>query len=295
MYPERVACIKMSFHPMVYSILELTVTGFDKDLLSVALFDSGCSGIEECSDEYWRIYFAQSLSIQQQQLLLEKLKKLNPSAIGKQLFFSTHPQQDWNAEWKKHCRPLQVTSRIWVAPPWELPQLKKGEMQLIIDPQMAFGTGSHETTQLMIRAMEKYLSANQRVLDAGTGSGILSILAKKLGAAEVFAFDIEPEAIDNARHNATMNQERQINFRHGDFAVVPPTEYDVILANINRNVLLHLLPGFRKVLRDDGLLILSGIMVNDESPLLQVAAGWLEQLEKYEKNEWIALVLKKKS
>jgi ribosomal protein L11 methyltransferase len=284
----------MSLNQAVYSLVELTVTDFNKDLLSAALFESGCSGIEECSEEHWRIYFSQSLSVQQQQHLREKLNKLNPASSHEPLVFSTQPQQDWNAEWKKHFQPLQVTSRIWVAPPWELPQLKKGEVQLIIDPQMAFGTGSHESTQLMIQAMEKYLLPDSRVLDAGTGSGILAILAKKLGASEVFAFDVEVESIDNARHNALINREKQIDFNCGNFQVIPVTEFDVILANINRNVLLQLMPNFRKVLRNDGLLILSGIMVNDESSLQQAVADWSEQLEKFEKNGWISLVLKKK-
>jgi ribosomal protein L11 methylase PrmA len=146
----------MSIKQAEYSIMELTVTDFDKDILSTLLFESGCSGIEECSDERWRIYFAKTLSARQQELLQEKLKKLNPSVNSNQLVFSTQPQLDWNGEWKKHIRPLRVTNRIWVAPPWELPQLKKGEMQLIIDPQMAFGTGSHESTQLMIQAMRGF-------------------------------------------------------------------------------------------------------------------------------------------
>ena len=285
----------MSIKQAEYSIMELIVTDFDKDILSTLLFESGCSGIEECSDERWRIYFAKTLSARQQELLQEKLKKLNPSVNSNQLVFSTQPQLDWNGEWKKHIRPLRVTNRIWVAPPWELPQLKKGEVQLIIDPQMAFGTGSHESTQLMIQAMEKYLLPGARVLDAGTGSGILAILAKKLAAIEVFAFDVEPEAIDNARHNSLLNQEEQIDFRCGNVALIPDNEFDVILANINRNVLLQLIPGFREVLRNNGLLILSGIMLNDMVSLQQAAAGWSEQLEKFEKNEWISLVLKKNS
>jgi ribosomal protein L11 methyltransferase len=92
-----------------------------------------------------------------------------------------------------------------------------------------------------------------------------------------------------------LNQEEQIDFRCGNFAVVPETEFDVILANINRNVLLQLMPGFRKVLGNNGLLILSGIMSNDMVSLQQATAGWSEQLEKFEKNGWMSLVLKKNS
>lgn len=283
----------MTFKTAEYLVMELSVSEFDKDLLSSELFSHGCAGIEEFSDDRWRIYFSLVLSARQQQQLLEKLKRLNPSLDLKETIFSVQPQQDWNAEWKKHYRPLNITGRIWVAPPWEQPRLKKGEILLIIDPQMAFGTGNHESTQLMIRALEKYLTPNLRVLDAGTGSGILAILAKKLGAIEVFAFDIEPEAIDNARHNALINKTTEIDFRCGDFTVVPAGEFDVILANINRNILLELMSSFRKVLRRNGLLILSGILTSDEEVLQKAMSGWLEYLEKFEDKDWISLVLKK--
>jgi ribosomal protein L11 methyltransferase len=282
-----------SYKTTEYSIMTLPVTGFDRELLSAELFSQGCTGIEEFSEELWRIYFSESMSALQQKSLLEKLKTLNFSLRLNEIHFSVEPQQDWNAEWKKHYQPLKVTGRIWVAPPWQLPRLKKGEMLLTIDPQMAFGTGSHESTQLMIRAMEKYLTPGQRVLDAGTGSGILAILANKLGAAAVFAFDIEPEAIDNARHNAMINSADGIQFQAGDFSVVPDEKFDVILANINRNILLEMIPSFRGVLLPDGVLILSGILASDQEVLQKALSGWSEFLEKFNDKEWISLVYKK--
>jgi len=276
-----------------YSVMELPVAGFDKDLLSAELFSQDCTGIEEFSEHRWRVYFPEALSALKQKSLLEKLIRLNSTLKLNEINFSVQPQLDWNAEWKKHYRPLKVTAHIWVAPPWELPRLKKGEVLLTIDPQMAFGTGSHESTQLMIRAMEKYLTPGQRVLDAGTGSGILAILAKKLGSARVFAFDIEAEAIDNARHNAVINQTDGICFQCGDFSVVPDEKFDVILANINRNILLQLMSGFRRILQRNGLLILSGILMADEDVLREAMSGWSEFLEKFEDKEWISLVYKK--
>ena len=276
-----------------FSVMDLPLAGFDKDLLSTELFSRDCSGIEEFSEHRWRVYFSGAMSAPEQKSLLEKLTRLNSSLKLNEIHFSVKPQLDWNAEWKKHYQPLKVTSQIWVAPPWDLPRLKEGEVLLTIDPQMAFGTGGHESTRLMIRAMEKYLTAGRRVLDAGTGSGILSILAKKLGSAEVFAFDIESEAIDNALHNSLINQAGGIHFQCGDFSVVPDEKFDIILANLNRNILLELMPGFRKVLQTDGLLILSGILIADQDVLQKAMSGWSEFLEKFEDKEWISLVYRK--
>ncbi len=279
--------------PAKYSTIEISVSDFDRDLLSALFFQSGCAGIEECSPDHWRIYFSKPLSASQQKSIIHKLKNLLPSLDVDSAVFYHYDQQDWQAEWKKYFRPIKVTSRIWVAPPWDLPNLKKNEICLIIDPQMAFGTGSHESTQLMIRAMEKYVPSAARVLDVGTGSGILAILAKKLHASQVLACDIEPEAIENAQHNARLNKVDDIEFKCGDLSMITTTDFDIILANINLNVLMELIPELAMKLRPRGLLILSGLLVVDENSILQEASKYFKCIEKFVHGEWLALVLKK--
>ncbi len=273
--------------------MEIAVSNLDKDLLSAALFQNGCAGIEECSSHRWRIYFSNALSPSRQRSIIRNLRTMLPSLEPDSIVFSLNSWQDWNEEWKKYFRPIKVTSRIWVAPPWHLPPRRKEEICLIVDPQMAFGTGSHESTQLMIRAMEKYMPPHARVLDVGTGSGILAILARKLHARQVFACDIEPEAIENARHNADLNDVHDITFQCGELPMIFAANFDVILANINLGVLLDLIPDLANKLKPQGVLILSGILIVDEQSMLQAAVNHFMCIERFEKREWLALVLEK--
>ncbi|MEJ2052154.1 MAG: 50S ribosomal protein L11 methyltransferase, partial [Calditrichota bacterium] len=210
-----------------------------------------------------------------------------------QILVTSHKEENWNEEWQKHFQPVKIGKFIWVAPPWDLPNLREGDILIQIDPQMAFGTGSHETTQLMIRAMQKFCRERMTVLDAGAGSGILAILASKLGASRVIGFDIEPEAIENARHNARLNQVASIDFRLGDEQEIPDDKFDLVLANINRNTLIRLIPILRQHLKQNGILIMSGILLTDEPDLAKVYEDGFNCQERLTENEWIALVLKK--
>ena len=271
----------------------MDLKGFDKDILSSVLFAEGCSGVEEYSDDTWLVYLSGPLGREKLPSLCNRLSSLNPDMSPEQILVTSHQEENWNEEWQKHFQPLQIGRFTWVAPPWDLPDLKEGDILVQIDPQMAFGTGSHETTKLMIRAMEKYCHRGMSVLDAGTGSGILAILAKKLGVSSVIGFDIEPEAIENASHNAGLNQVAGIDFRLGDEQEIPDDKFDLVLANINRNTLIRLIPILRQHLKQNGILIMSGILLADETALEKVIEDGFEYQDRLTENEWIALVLKK--
>lgn len=274
-----------------YSQIRLELSGFNRDILSTVLFREGCSGIEEYSENVWLVSFRNVLSSESFAHLLARLRQLNPALQPDRVLMSTYPVEDWNADWKKHFKPLKAGQRIWVAPPWEQPELQPGELLVLIEPQMAFGTGSHETTQLMIESLEKHLRPQMSVLDAGCGSGILAILAKMLGAGVVFGFDIEPEAIENARHNAELNRVRRIEFRTGDQSVIPEQQFDLVLANINRQVLLEMLPVLTGRLAENGVLVLSGILIGDEKTMREALTPSFVVVDKLQKGEWLALVI----
>jgi ribosomal protein L11 methyltransferase len=276
-----------------YYQIRMNLQGFDKDILSAVLFSEGCSGVEEFAEDTWLVYLDGTQDRQKLAALCTRVTALNPDMQPDQLLVTSHEAEDWNSEWKKHFQPLRIGEHIRVAPPWDLPELKKGDILIQIDPRMAFGTGSHETTKLMIRSMEKYCQGEISVLDAGTGSGILAILARKLGAKRVVGFDVEPEAIENAIHNARLNQIDNIDFRLGDEQVIPGEKFDLILANINRNTLIELIPVLKKYLKQNGILIISGILQTDEPAMTPVIRDGFERLERLTENEWSALVLKK--
>ena len=276
-----------------YMTLVLSVEKQNPDLISHYLFEQGCSGIEEISESRWKVYFPGDLDEPRQQDLRQALSADPFRLPESRLLFAREESRDWMAEWKAHFKPLRVGRRILVTPPWEQPGTGGDLIQVIIDPQMAFGTGHHATTQMMMKLLEEYLKAGVSVLDAGTGSGILAILAKKLGASNVFAYDTDPEAIDNARHNATLNQVNRIEFVIGDETIIPPADYDLILANINRNVLLKIVPKLVASLKKNGLLLLSGLLDVDKQAILAEMPVVLRLIKEQRQEEWIGLVLQK--
>lgn len=276
-----------------YTKLRIKLTGFDKDILSTELFQAGSSGIEEISENLWLAYFTKKVEMPVLESLLTRLREINPVFQETQILSSTEKNQDWNSEWKKYFQAQKVGERIWISPPWDKPTLSQEEILLIIDPQMAFGTGTHETTQLIMIALEKYIKEGFKVLDAGTGSGILAILAKKLGAGYTLGFDIDQYAIDNAKHNAVLNNTSNIDFLIGNQKVIPDNNFNIILANINLQILIEMIPVLVDHLASQGKFILSGILKTDKNKMLSTVPSGLKLLEDLQKNEWLALVLEK--
>jgi ribosomal protein L11 methyltransferase len=279
--------------PDAYIKLRIELTGFDKDILSAELFQAGSLGIEEISENLWIAYFAKKNHMTAIASLFVRLRQINPVFRETQILLSTEKNQDWNSEWKKYFGAQKVGRRIWIAPPWDKPSLQQKEILLIIDPQMAFGTGTHETTQLVMIALEKYIEEGNAVLDAGTGSGILAILAKKLGAGYTLGFDPDQYAIHNARHNAILNNTSDIDFLIGDQKVIPESDFNIILANINRHVLIEMMPVLVDRLVSQGKLILSGILRTERNKMLRSVPSGLKALKVQQKNEWLAIVLEK--
>ncbi len=273
-----------------YVRIRLEVRGFDPDRLSAVLFREGALGIEELDESIWFVYFAPDFSSMEFSHLQDSLLHLNPGFRPEQAVSTRLRKTDWNAEWKKHFQPIKTGSQVWIVPPWETSPAGPREISIVIDPQMAFGTGSHETTQLMIESMEKYLRPGDSVLDAGCGSGILSLLAAKMGAGTVTGFDIEAEAVENAVHNAGLNKIDGLEFLQGDEKAVAGRQFDLVLANINRNVLLDMLPALDTLVKPEGTIILSGLLDTDESMIREQRPGPWRPEERFRKNEWIALV-----
>ena len=200
--------------------------------------------------------------------------------------------QNWNAVWEAGFQPIRVGSFCGVRAPFH-PPVEGVAVDLLISPRMAFGTGHHETTYMMIAAMEKLPLAGARVLDYGCGTGILAILAARLQAARVDAVDIEAEACANTLDNARLNDVHLNQVITGQLKDVPvTTSYDVILANINRNVILESLPALYDRLREGGLLLVSGILHRDETEVLGRAQTTGFRAGKAERRgEWSCLLL----
>ena len=278
-----------------YYELHLPLAGFDADALSGLLHQSGCLGILETDADIWVAYLPGNWTPEHFQNLFRSLREINIKFNPENAQLEKLPYRDWNAEWRTYFAPFQVVEGCWIRPPWEaLPRDAVGE-EIIIDPQMAFGTGHHETTRLMMRAMHSISFKNARVLDLGTGSGILAIYAEKLGAARVTAIDIDAEAIANARHNAGLNKAANLNFHAGDISVIDGQTFPLILANIHFEVLAALPLHFYRALEDGGRLLISGLLQSDVPRIsyLYKQAAFL-MLERFDLDEWTALLWEKR-
>jgi ribosomal protein L11 methyltransferase len=209
------------------------------------------------------------------------------------------PVSDWGREWKKHFKPLRVSRRLVVRPSWEKCEPKRGDKVIVIDPKMAFGTGTHETTQLVLEIIDECLPRGARVLDVGTGSGILAIAAVKLGARSVVAVDVEAESMDNAGENIRRNRvTSKIRCVHGTLAMLKKSDrrpYDWILANIQRSVIVELLEEFHSLLKWRGTLVVSGILTEEDPMMCRAFEDRRFTVDACRtKGEWMAYQLRKK-
>lgn len=199
------------------------------------------------------------------------------------------PGQNWNEIWESNFPPVIVGDFCAVRADFHEPN-PDVRYELVINPKMAFGTGHHETTWQCIAAMEHLPLAGKKILDFGCGTGVLAILASKLGAAEVEAVDIEDESYRNTLENSAINGVENIVARCGTLTSVQGSDFDGILANINRNVILDSLPGLAQRMTSGGWLLVSGILLQDEDVVTENAAnaGFVKK-KKTERGNWLCL------
>jgi len=203
-------------------------------------------------------------------------------------------RQNWNEEWERNFEPLFIGNQVSVRASFH-PRPEQARYDIVINPKMSFGTGHHETTTLMIENQLTLDHQGKRVLDMGCGTGILAIMAGELGAAEIVAVEIEDWTVENARENAQLNNYPEIDVRLGGAeTIVGEKPFDIILANINRNVLLEDMPAYTAVLKPEGWLLLSGFYTEDLPILQERAEGLgLQYLSHREKNNWISALFKR--
>ena len=203
---------------------------------------------------------------------------------------------DWSKKWKEHWKPSKISNRIVICPTWEQYIARDNEIIVNIDPGNAFGTGTHATTQLCVKACEKYMQKGAVIADIGCGSGILAICAKKLGAIKADAVDTDETAVETAKINANVNNENTINFKPASSEVLESNKYDFVFANILHNVLAAIMPDLKRIMKIGAKIVLSGILEGKEPVVLQaVKDNNMKIIEECKQNEWIAYVVQKES
>jgi len=197
-------------------------------------------------------------------------------------------QVNWNREWEKNFNPIQVDDLVSVRAPFH--QNPNLQYDIVIEPKMSFGTGHHETTHMMVQHLLKLDLEDKKVLDMGCGTGILAIFAEMKGAKPIDAIDIDKWSYENSVENCERNKCEQISVFEGDASLLINKEYDVIIANINRNILLMDIKTYINCLNDNGILLLSGFY-QDDIPTIdaEVSKHGLKLDTVIERNNWVAL------
>jgi ribosomal protein L11 methyltransferase len=201
------------------------------------------------------------------------------------------PDKNWNEEWEKNFSPVVIAGRVGIRAPFHNPL--NSEFELVIEPKMSFGTGHHATTASVIELMLKEDFTGKAVLDFGCGTGVLAILAEKLGAKSVGAVDIEEWALWNSLENTERNHCVKVSVHDGGKSFLPDTKFDIILANINRNVIVEKFNLWWDWLNDKGTLIVSGILTDDEAGVVTKARETGAKLSnRLHSQGWLAMAFK---
>ena len=278
------------------SWIEVTIPAASESFEPVEnfLFEQGSCGIEE-DKKVLKGYFREDLFSEKIKKLLEfyieNLRKMGFSVGNPE--YRNIPAEDWNHNWEKNFKPIQITSRIVVKPPWEKWKSKSNQIIINIIPKMAFGTGTHETTQLLLELLEVYLHPSETVLDIGTGSGILAIAGAKLGASRVLGVEIDRDAVKNAKENIFYNKVDHIaEIRSGSIETIGSEKFDLVLANIDRITITNLLPKLGEYILPDTRLLFSGFLTTDEKEMKETFSVYgYQPIETKSKGEWLSFVV----
>lgn len=222
---------------------------------------------------------------------LEQLHLLQNPELSISYTFKEMPNINWNEEWEKNFSPINVENQVSIRAEFHVDQNLPHE--IIIQPKMSFGTGHHATTYLMIQQMLDMNFKNKNVLDMGCGTSVLAIFAKQQGAGKTVAIDIDEWSVENSIENAARNNVN-LDISQGTAENLGNEKFDIILANINRNILISDIPTYVSVLNPGGQLLLSGLCFFDVDDILEVCtAENLTLIKKIQREEWVSLLLEK--
>lgn len=279
---------------MKYFEIEFSITPYSSDASDMVAALAGEAGFEtfEETETGLKGYVQQSLF--SEEALCEALEDFPFEGVSVSYEKREAEDRDWNEQWEQEgFEPIEIEHRLVIHDGRHLPE---GDFPVAIeiDAKLAFGTGTHETTRMICATLLDTDLKDKRILDGGTGTGILSICALKLGASEAIGYDIDEWSVDNARHNAVINLvDDRFESLLGDATILNNVKgcFDVVLANINRNILLADLPSFREKMASGAKLILSGFYSADSAMLIEKAASLgLRLLAQKEDHDWACLI-----
>lgn len=277
-----------SFAMTNYTVLTFnTNNSIAKEMLTALLSNEGFEGFEETDDTLKAFVPSETLSNLNIAEILSEFELLKPMSYTSEIIAPTN----WNAEWEKNFQPVYIGNDIQIRASFHAKK-ENFPIDIVIDPKMSFGTGHHETTYMMSETMLGIDFSNKTVFDFGSGTGILSILAAKLGAKSVYALDHEEWAYHNCVENAELNNINCIKAVYGNEEQFPTEKFDIILANINRNIIAKNMQALAALMYPESRLLISGFLASDEQYLLNIATqNHLKATGRKEKNNWLFISL----
>ncbi len=277
-----------------YKEITLTSEPFDPEILAGVVWKYNPQGVEEI-DNGLKIFAGPDDEINLA-VLEDEMRSLCSVGTIKtyQLNEVIRETKNWNKEWEENREILKIGKRFVIRPSFKDYSPAGDEIVLTIDPKMSFGTGEHATTRLVMEMLEDVVKGGESVLDVGTGTGVLAIAAVKLGAKSALGIDNDDWCLENGIENITQNDvEKTVAIKTGELKDVPPEKYDIVLANIQKDVLTALAPDFGTYIKPGGTLVLSGILFSDEEDILKVYTSLGYKSDKViRKDEWISIALK---
>ncbi|MEE4312321.1 MAG: 50S ribosomal protein L11 methyltransferase [candidate division KSB1 bacterium] len=278
--------------------VKITVTDEFEDAVSNRMFELGSVGVS-VFENLMRAYFkAEEWSHEAEaelKIYFNDLKELGFNISPESMDVNEIEDVDWNESWKRALKPIHVTDDLVIKPTWTALEKDAGTLVIELDPQMAFGSGAHATTQLALTLLRRNALSIGATLDVGTGSGILSIAAALMKPVDIIAFDIDPVAVATARENCKRNEVlSRIQLFAGTIHCLRSVSFDTILANINRTAITNMMTELRAHLKKGGLLILSGILISERELISDhLKENHMDVLEEAEQDEWLGFVVTK--
>ncbi|RKY92092.1 MAG: 50S ribosomal protein L11 methyltransferase [Ignavibacteriae bacterium] len=278
-----------------YNVFKIYSNPFQPDLISGLLWELEITGITE-EENHLIIFADEKAAVSEERInkYLEKLKSeklIDDYSIVSELL----PDKNWNELWEKGREVIRISDKFVIKPTFKEYKAQPGEIVLTIDPKMSFGTGEHQSTKLIIKLLEKYVRPGICLLDVGSGTGILSIAAIKLGAAKTVAVDNDERCYENCIENCELNSVNcKVKIVRGEISNIKENNFDLIIANIHKDVLLNIADQIIEKLKPKGIVILSGLLLTDKEDIEEhYTKTGFETLEIETMDEWIAMVLKR--
>jgi len=265
---------------------------FLPELLSSLIWELEILGITE--DENLLKVFTSGNSHVDKSLVTNQIKKLVEQNLIENFSVSEEiiPLKNWNEDWEKSRKVIKISERIIVKPTFKKYFPKRNEIVLSIDPKMSFGTGEHQTTKLVLKLLEDYIRPGMKVLDVGSGTGILSIASVKLGASSAVAVDNDEICLENCKENCSLNEvSEKVKILFGEINIVEEADFDLVVANIQKNILMDIAEQIKSKIKINGIVILSGLLKEDEDEIVKYySLPGFKKVEADSMDEWIAIV-----